>query len=291
MMLAWIFRTLNARIITTRFEIVRKPLKVLLLISRRFYLRSLKKSSGQPDWVVIDNFDKDIKLRVDRSRTMGASLYWTGFHEIREFIFLHRFLKPEMTALDIGANLGEYSVFMAKRLVDGKVIAFEPLPAIRKQLRDNVARNNFSNVSVLDYGLSHQDQVLEIHELDDVHEGLGTLYPRDQRSKNVYNATFKSLDSQVESLGIDKIDFIKIDVEGSELNAMKGAKQSLLKWKPRVMIEINEITYSAAGYSVDDVKIFFEGIGFTPHNITKYGRLEQIDQLPKFGNIVFVALK
>src|SRR5258708_12088987 len=183
-MVGWILRTLNSRIITTRLEWVRKPLKVLLLISRRFYLQSLKKSSSKPNWIVIDNFDSNVKLKIDRSRAMGASLYWTGFHEVREFIFLHRFLKKEMIAFDVGANLGEYSVFMAKRLSLGQVFAFEPMQSMRQQLIHNILINNFKNVQVIDYGLSDKEQLLQIHELDDVHEGLGTFYPGHQTTKN-----------------------------------------------------------------------------------------------------------
>jgi hypothetical protein len=121
-MLAWIFRSLNAHIITTRFDVaVRKPLKVLLLVSQNFARRSRKTLINKSTWTVIDNFDGNIKLKIDRSRSMGSAFYWAGFHEYREFIFMHRFLKPDMVAIDIGANLGEYTLFMAKRLSNGKV--------------------------------------------------------------------------------------------------------------------------------------------------------------------------
>src|SRR5260370_32711558 len=106
-MLAWIFRTLNARIITTRFEIVRKPLKVLLLISQKFARRSRQQLDNKPSWVVIDNFDADLKLKIDPSRTMGASFYSPASHEFREFIFMHRLLKEDMLPLVIGPNLGD----------------------------------------------------------------------------------------------------------------------------------------------------------------------------------------
>src|SRR5882672_7332848 len=93
---AWIFRSLNSNIITTRYEWLRKPLKVVFLISTKIRVRSLKKPVGKPQWDIINNFDGNIKLKIDRSRTMGASFFWSGFHELREFIFLHRFLTKEM---------------------------------------------------------------------------------------------------------------------------------------------------------------------------------------------------
>ncbi|HCW07094.1 MAG TPA: FkbM family methyltransferase, partial [Cytophagales bacterium] len=97
--------------------------------------------------------------------------YWAGFHEFREFIFMHRFLKKDMVAIDIGANLGEYSLFMAKRLTAGKVIAFEPMEKMVSLLNENIKLNNFSNIMVCPFGLSQQNGVAQVHEVDDVHEG------------------------------------------------------------------------------------------------------------------------
>jgi len=146
---AWFFRSFNAHIITTRFEWVRKPLKVLFLLSEKVKSRSLKKSDGKRHWEIIQNFDRDIRLKVDRSRSMGASLYWTGLHELREFIFLHRYLKKEMVALDVGANLGEYTMFMAKRLTEVRVLSFEPMELVRSQLQENVRLNNLTMLMFL----------------------------------------------------------------------------------------------------------------------------------------------
>lgn len=287
-LLAGFFRSLNAHIVTTRFKLVRKPLKVLFLISGYFRSWSLRKPNGKPCWEVIDNFDKDIKLKIDRSRTMGASFFWTGFHELREFIFLHSFLKKDMIVVDIGANLGEYTLFMAKRLTTGKVFSFEPMQSIRKQLIENISLNGFTNVSVVALGLSDREQLLQIHEVDDVHEGLNTFYLGGRKSRSVQEVQLKTLDSQMVILKIAKIDFIKIDIEGSELPALLGARESIARWRPYVMVEINDLTYRAAGYSIDDVSSFFKELKYQPHELNKQGKLSATKVLPAFGNIIFV---
>ncbi len=286
--LAWAFRSLNAHIVTTRFTWVRKPLKVLLLISEKFRSWSLKNQDGKTKWIVIDNYDKDIKLKIDRSRAMGASFYWTGFHELREFIFLQRFLKKDMVAIDIGANLGEYTLFMAKRLTSGKVFSFEPMERFLKLLNENILLNGFSNVNVVGVGLSDKDQVLQIHDVDDAHEGLNTFYLGGRKSKGTQEVQLKTLDEQVELLKIEKINFIKIDIEGSELPALVGARSSIARWRPHVMVEINDLTYRAAGYSVGDVAKFFNELNYTPCGVTKQGSLQRGVPLPAFGNIIFV---
>ncbi len=287
-MLAWIFRTLNARIITTRFEIVRKPLKVLLLISQKFARRSRQQLDNKPSWVVIDNFDADLKLKIDRSRTMGASFYWAGFHEFREFIFMHRFLKGDMVALDVGANLGEYTLFMAKRLGDGKVFSFEPMTKMVELLEKNIALNGFKNVQVCPFGLADRNYVAQVHEVDDPHEGLGTFYLGERKSKQATNVELRTLDSVFGSLNVNRIDFIKMDIEGSELHALKGGSKTMARFRPYVLIEINAPTYNAAGYSVADVSTFFLELNYAPHLVSKTGKLAECSSLPDFGNIIFV---
>jgi len=286
-MLAWIFRTLNAKIITTQFEFVRKPLKVVLLISQQFVKGSAQQLHGKHTWVIINNFDGNIKLKIDRSRMMGASFFWTGIHELREFIFLHRFLRPDMVAMDVGANLGEYTVFMAKRLARGRVFSFEPMKSIRDLLVENINLNGFSNVQVFDYGVSDRKQTLNFHEIDDGNEGLGTFYPGLKKSTKHEEILLKPLDEEFSSLRFDRVDFIKIDIEGGELFALKGAAVTIRKYRPLVMVEVSEENYKAAGYATSDVAAFFGRENYKPYTVNKKGDLVECSEMPPFGNVFF----
>jgi len=285
---AWVFRSLNAHIITTRYGWVRRPLKVLFLVSSKVKSWSLRKSDGKPRWEIIQNFDRDLKLKVDRSRAMGASLYWTGFHELREFIFLHQFLKPDMVALDVGANLGEYTLFMAKRLTQGRVLSFEPMAFARLQLQENVSLNNFKQVDVFEYGLSNKGQKLQLHEVDDGNEGLGTLFLGNKKSKGAIEITLEPLDEKWDSFHLPRLDFIKIDVEGSELFVLQGAIKAIAKFKPLILVEVSEENFKAAGYRAADVEVFFKGIHYQAKRVSKEGRLEACVSMPSFGNVMFV---
>lgn len=287
-MFAWIFRTLNAHIITTRLELVRKPLKVLFLVSQFFAKRSQRTLKNKTQWTVINNFDSNLKLKVDRSRMMGASFFWTGLHEVREFIFLHRYLKKEMVALDIGANLGEYTLFMAKRLPLGRVFSFEPMKDICHLLRENVTLNNFNNVTIFEYGLSDKNQTMFLHEIDDGNEGLGTFYPGAKKSTRAEEILLRSLDQKFPSFDVARLDFIKMDVEGAELFALKGAKNTIQKFRPLVMVEISEENYRAAGYATSDVMNYFNELNYNPHQVNKTGDLVICNALPSFGNVIFV---
>lgn len=287
-MIDWIaagLRSMNAKQVGENRWIVQKFLKIFYGISSACYriFGSPKKSKV----IVINNFDGDLKIKLDISRSMGASIYWTNFHEFHEFLFLHKFLSAEMVFLDIGANLGEYTLFAAKRTSKGKVLAFEPLPRMYSQLQENVDLNQFRNVVISKYGLAETTGVLPIHEIENVHEGLSTFYPGDRKIKEKIEVPLKSFDQELKTFGVNRIDFMKLDIEGGELGALRGARNAISRFRPVVMVEINEPTYQAAGYSSLDVYQFFESLNYRPFEIDKQGNLYESNGIASFENIVF----
>ena len=69
--------------------------------------------------------------------------------------------------------------------------------------------------------------------------------------------------------GPGRIDFIKIDIEGSELFALRGAVHTIEKFHPWVMVEINDSTYGMAGYSSAEIFEFFDQLGYTPYKLDR----------------------
>jgi FkbM family methyltransferase len=289
--IAWFFRFSNARLITVRASIPHKLQKIIFAFSK-WIVRSvvLKKTSiAKPNLVIIRNFDSNLVLRVDRSKVMGASIYWTGFHEYRELLFLHDFLTKEMVLLDVGANIGEYSVFAAKRLTKGKVVAFEPVPALRQVLHENIEMNQFANVIVKPYGLSDAAGSFPIYFVgENENEGQATFFPGEIQNQRSVNAELKKLDDEWDQLSLNRLDFVKMDIEGSELRALLGARNVITRFRPFIMLEISEVTYRSAGYSLEDVSNYFKGINYRPFAIDKMGKLVSSSELPSFGNVVFV---
>lgn len=279
-----LFRSINARLIGTENILFEKILKIFYGLSVAVF-RHQRTKEHHPAVVIINNFDRTIKMKIDRSRSIGASLYWTGFHEFHELIFLNRFLKKDMVFVDVGANQGEYTLFAAKRAA--RVLSFEPLTSMRNVLNENVALNGFRNVDVFESGLSDRAGSLEIHEVENMDEGLGTLYLGNRKSKRSFTIPLQSLDDVAQERSLSRVDFIKMDIEGSELKALQGSERVIQKFKPVVMIEINEETYQAAGYSTNDIDAFFKKLNYIPFLVGKRGRLKACTELPFFGNVIF----
>jgi hypothetical protein len=97
----------------------------------------------------------------------------------------------------------------------------------------------------------------------------------------------KTLDEEFDRLKLRRVDVIKLDIEGAELLALNGSEQTLRRFRPLVIIEINKKTFEAAGYSGETVMEFFRQHRYRPFALNKNGNPESLNDLPLFGNVLF----
>jgi FkbM family methyltransferase len=255
---------------------------------------TLQYQSVSDPWVTIDDFDRTLKLRLDRSAYLGGLLYWRGYQELGELRLLNRILSPEMVVFDVGANQGEYAVFMAKRVMRGRLLAFEPVPLIYQQLTQNIELNSFSNVITFNYGLMDEigDRPMYTSDDHEIHgsfnEGLASVFASDYRRDPVAQLSFRTLDAVVEEQKLSRIDLIKIDVEGAELYVLQGALETLRRYHPLLLIEVNAEAFAIAGYTAQDLTVFLDQLGYQFALISATGITAAIsaEQMPKLCNIL-----
>jgi FkbM family methyltransferase len=170
----------------------------------------------------------------------------------KEIRFLRRFLRPGMTAIDIGANLGVYSLPMA-RLVgpSGRIFAYEPGTEARTLLERSCALNELTNIEIIDMALSDSDREGKLaFAASSELRALGTTGEGD-------SVRITSLDAESAGRGWSSIDFIKIDAEGEEERIIAGALTLFAAQSPLVMFEIK------AGNSVNErLRALFPSIGY-----------------------------
>lgn len=284
------FRTMNVQLLYRR-GIVNKLLKGSYLLSVFFFKRWVK-MKRTPRLVIINNYDGDMKIQVDLSKTMGASLFWTGFHEFNEMRFLNRFLREDMTFVDVGANQGEFSLFASRRLPKGRVLAFEPMSLFFDRLTFNVRLNGITNVQCYKFGLSDRKAEVPIYfnaQNNANHEGLASVFSLDRRDQNKEIISLSTLDEVLKAASsIGSVDFIKIDVEGSEWAVLKGSQEVLRKYRPALMVELNDETAALAGYSVEEMITWLQQFGYVPLQIAR-NELVALTNRPSFCNAVFLA--
>lgn len=167
--------------------------------------------------------------------SMASGIYWGGIlgFEIMETKLINALSPNYKTALDIGANVGWFTLVMLAKNPNLKVCAFEPQPEVRDILKKNLALNHFSAV-VEDLAVSEVDGTASFHVTDE--DCTSSLLEMDGETQTLTIQT-TSIDSYVKRNGL-VVDFIKMDVEGNELPALLGARQTLKDQSPDMLFEI-----------------------------------------------------
>ena len=145
--------------------------------------------------------------------------------------------------LDIGANIGTYTSWVAKWFKNGKVYAFEPQREVFQMLCANMAINNIFNVYAYELGISDEEKYVEVNTID--YEKVGSFAAFSlNHDPGRYTSTDKkqrfkvtTVDKFVEEHQLHKVDFIKIDAEGLDLEVLYGAHNTINKFKPDLYVE------------------------------------------------------
>jgi FkbM family methyltransferase len=173
-----------------------------------------------------------------------------------------KFCKPGGIVIDVGANIGDWSLPMAKAVgTEGKLFAFEPLPFMREALEKTLKINRLTQASVFDFALSNQTGRTQfaIHQHGDqiVDSGKSRLGALSGNSVHIeVNAI--TLDRFISQQKPARIDFIKVDVEGHECQVLEGGRETLEKFQPALIIE-------AGNESVDErrkIKSLLSGLNY-----------------------------
>lgn len=214
-----------------------------------------------------------------RRDNLGEALL-TGSFENAELAFARRFLKSGMVVLDVGAHHGLYTL-LASKLVgkDGKVYAFEPSSRERRALRLHLALNRCGNVAVQPVAVARSDGESEFHVVDGSETGCNSLKPPNVASgTSPTTVRAVSLDSWMQRENVSTVDFIKLDVEGAELEALEGASL-LLERRPRPMavVEVQDVRTAPWGYRAKEIVSLLESKGFVWFELLRDGSRKRLE--------------
>ncbi len=205
-------------------------------------------------------------VELNIGNDVSRCLYVSGCFEPNELAFLARILRPGMVFVDAGANEGLFTVLAGRAVgAGGVVIAVEPSPRERARLERNVARNRLTHVRVRHEALLDVPGTAVLRVADLEHAGQNTLgnfvydVVREDASISVDCVT---LDQLVEEEGVDRVDVLKIDVEGAEMKVLVGADRLLSRLRPVVLLELQEDSLRQQGASVAELTARLASFGY-----------------------------
>ena len=196
--------------------------------------------------------------------------------------------------VDAGANFGWYATLFGELVGEtGKVHAFEPVPPTFARLCENLNLNKLADIVMTNNcALGDQEGEVEVHLFEEMSHSLASLSQACGGSSTPFAAKLNRLDDYLSSSGVDRVNFLKCDVEGSELMVLKGAKRLLAgNAAPTVMVELNADTSAAFGYKPRDIIQYLRSTGYDHayeiESTTKLKPLPDCDD-PQFQRIDLV---
>jgi FkbM family methyltransferase len=185
-------------------------------------------------------FDRSLRIKLYSDDGVARLTYYFDYHEPVAFGFLERCIEPGMTFIDIGANIGVYALFASKRVgAEGKVIAFEPQVQTFSRFLENIRINEITNITAEPFAVASIEGYVTMVcgiESSKNHTRMGTLSNHMIcDNPNMYPCKCVSLDKYLYTHGIERLDYLKIDVEGFEFEVLRGAQQTLERFKPPII--------------------------------------------------------
>src|SRR3990167_2074877 len=236
-----------------------------------------------------------IKLSISLDSEISRCVYVECFYEPNQFYFLSKFLKKGMTFVDVGANVGLYSLF-ASRLVGktGQVVAIEPSRREFNRLKQNLKMNKTKNIKALKLALTDSNAIKKLNVAVfpyDGHNSFGTFGYETTKIDHTEEVVTKTLDKLIQETKMKQIDAIKIDVEGAELTALKSGLRTLKLLKPLLLMELSDRTLTKQGSSSNQIWKLLTRLSYIIYEFNQSsGKLREARQKKNYDGENIIAI-
>jgi FkbM family methyltransferase len=225
-------------------------------------------------------FGEKSKIIVKKGLTGATGNIYSGLHEFEDMSFLLHFLRETDLFIDLGANVGSYSILGGSER-HAETISIEPIPQTFKILQDNIAINNVKgNVTCMNIGMGNEKAILKFTKSLDTVNHVAKDYDTDTTDVNVER--FDDI------ITLKKPTLIKMDVEGFETEVLNGMENALLSEHFKaIIIELNG-SGGRYGYNENDIHKKFLDLGFVPYAYDPFKR--SLTKLSTYGrdNTIYI---
>lgn len=189
-------------------------------------------------------------------------------------------LPAEGVFLDIGANIGLFAVFFARYFPKAKVFAFEPHPVLHGCLERTCERNGLGNLVAENQALGAREQTMALH-LHERNSGGHSLHAEQigelERGRSVEVAV-STLDAFARARGLARMDVLKIDVQGAEWEVFAGGAESLARFKPAILVEVENDALAKPEGAAKPALELLAGLGYRIRLVGRDGAVALSDR-------------
>ncbi len=240
------------------FTVIRFIAEVTLLKLLPLAFKARTISFHKPTIKDVHYGGRSFKIFIDpRNGYLDSQIYALKLYEPHIVAQFVKNIKEGDICLDIGANIGHHTIIMSQSTgKNGHVYAFEPITYIRQQMENSLELNGIKNVTTIPDALSNKEGKMTL--FINPENVAGSSFVNDAENEKL-NVDVKTLDSY----NFEKVDFMKIDVEGFEYNVLRGAEQTIAKHHPKILFEFSPAYYRKNSPSdILDILLFFKKNGY-----------------------------
>lgn len=245
----------------------------------RIFNYLFRKNKFKKETIFVQPIEGNFNILCDTSTWIGGRIAYIGDYEPELKRVFKSMIKKGDSVLDIGANIGFHTLYFAELTgMKGFVTAFEPVPHNYKALNMNIKINNYSNIKTHNIALSNKDERIYIKaDIQSTNPGAYNLF-----EQNGDISIMCVIGDAV--IGSQKVDFIKIDVEGYESFVLDGLLEIIKKNKPKIIFEYDQHYHQKTGRSADYIFSLLVSVGYHFKYIHRNG-LRDLEDI-KSGNIL-----
>ena len=223
------------------------------------------------------SYDRSMKFRCDLGSYLEWGVFFKGYYVPDLSLAIKKLVKPGMCAVDIGANVGAYTLLIAKGVGrGGKVVSFEPNPEVFRRLEHNIALNGLQDrVRLWSLALSNRrgEAVLYVPREDFANRAISSLRKYADILTETTRVEVRTLDGVFRDLSLDRLDFLKIDTDGSDALIIQGGMETIVRYRPVIIFEANYLAHSDAGISIESVRQALKSSDYSFCTVGVFGRL------------------
>uniref|UniRef100_A0A7V6A645 FkbM family methyltransferase n=1 Tax=Desulfobacca acetoxidans TaxID=60893 RepID=A0A7V6A645_9BACT len=233
---------------------------------KEFFYQHCHQRLAPPQGGVTLRLARGFTLHLDLADPVQRRLFFFGdYDERREADLISRVLDKGEVFWDVGANLGYFTLLAATRLKNtGQVVAFEPGPSAYACLTGNLSRNPFANILAFPVAASDQEGDALLYSMAGLPDGRANLFQPGAGQTESTPVRTVTLDGWREQQKLAEPDFIKMDVEGAELAALTGARETLTAGDPLLLVEMKEAIFQSLGTERAAIEDFLSPLGYRP---------------------------
>ena len=263
---------------------IKLPVRPFGSILGKIYFRYIY--SGNDRSIVTKKID-GINFELDLHEVIDHAMYFDGSREPDTSHALKILCKPGHVVFDIGANVGSHSLHMAKYVgKEGKVYAFEPVPWAINRLKRNLELNSFDNLILEPIALSDVNDEVEMQFRASFKIGSKSGVGEEGKINESWwnecdqvKVNMVTLDQYVNSNKINRIDLIKLDVDGFEGKVIRGALKTLKHFRPIIIMEVAPAWTEMRGDNMREILREIELIGYKFYQEIDFEPIRNLSEL------------